>query len=42
MEVGHRQVVHEDLSSGYTYVCGLFIGEGWEVVVWVRDLILVK
>jgi len=28
MDVGHRQVVHEDLSSGYTDICVLFIG-GW-------------
>ena len=28
MDVGHRQVVHEDLSSGYTDVGGLFIGGG--------------
>ena len=26
MDVGHLQVVLEDLSSGYTDVCGLFIG----------------
>ena len=26
MDFGHHQVVHEDLSSGYTVVCGLFLG----------------
>jgi len=41
MDVSHHQVVHEDLSSGYTDIYGLFI-RGWEMVVWVQDLVRVK
>ena len=33
MDVGHRQVVHEELSSVYTDVCVLFMGGGGLVVL---------